>query len=53
MKATDLQKNVAGLSAVLLKMSRRMVLANYAERTISSYSRAVRLMGVNLRHCSG
>lgn len=53
MKAKELEKNVAGLSAVLSKMSQRMALANYAESTISSYSRAVRLMGVSLRRSSG
>lgn len=48
MKAKDSVKNVAGLSAVLSKMSQRMGLANYAESTINIYVRSVRIMGVKL-----
>ncbi len=47
MKAIS-EKNVAGLSAVLSKMSQRMGLANYAESTIVIYVRAVRALGVKL-----
>jgi len=48
MKARNAEKNVAGLSAILFKMSQRMALANYAESTITIYVRAVRVMGVKL-----
>ncbi len=42
MKAIS-EKNVAGLPAVLSKMTQRMGLANYAESTITIYVRAVPL----------
>jgi len=48
MKAKNAVKNVAGLPAVLSKMSQRMALANYAESTINIYVRAVRLLGVKI-----
>lgn len=47
MKAKD-EKNVAGLSAVLSKMSQRMALAGYAESTIQIYVRAVRSLGMKI-----
>ena len=47
MKAQE-EKNVAGLSAILSKMTQRMGLANYAESTIRTYVRSVRLMSVKL-----
>ena len=42
MKAKE-EKNVAGLSAILSKMTQRMGLANYAESTIRTYVRSVRV----------
>ena len=48
MKAKISEKNVAGLSAILSKMTQRMALANYAESTIKSYVRAVRMMSVKI-----
>lgn len=50
MKAIS-EKNVAGLSAVLSKMTQRMGLANYAESTITIYVRAARTLGVKLGKC--
>lgn len=41
-------KNVEGLEAVLSRMERRMGLAGYAESTIKSYTRSVRVMGYKL-----
>lgn len=43
-----LEKNVSGLPEVLSRMAQRMELANYAESTIASYCRSVRLLGVKL-----
>lgn len=40
-----IEKNVVGLDRVLTRMTQRMSLANYAESTIASYSRSVRVMG--------
>ena len=48
MKAKKAEKNVPGLRSVLSQMSQRMALANYAESTIVSYTRSVRVMGVKL-----
>lgn len=41
-------KNVPGLAPILKKMEKRMSLANYAESTISSYTRTVRVLGTKL-----
>lgn len=41
-------KNVPGLSKVLNKMEKRMSLANYAESTMVSYMRSVRVMGTKI-----
>jgi len=43
-----LKKNVPGLPEVLSRMEQRMQLANYAESTIKSYCRSVRLLGVKI-----
>ena len=41
-------KNVPGLAQLLARMEKRMALANYAESTILSYTRAVKRLSVKL-----
>ena len=48
MKATMVEKNDLSLDAVLAQMTRRMQLADYAESTILSYCRSVRVMGTKI-----
>ncbi len=48
MKATLVGKNELGLDEVLARMTQRMSLANYAESTILSYCRSVRVMGIKI-----
>ena len=43
-----IEKNVPGLADLLDRMEKRMALANYAESTIVSYTRSVRLLGMKL-----
>jgi integrase len=44
----NVQRTVPGLSKILNKMEKRMSLANYAESTVKSYTRTVRLLGTKL-----
>mgnify|MGYP006267276947 CR=1 FL=1 len=48
MKATLIEKNGLGLDEVLTRMTRRIQLADYAESTILSYCRSVRVMGIKI-----
>jgi len=48
MKATLVEKNDLCLDEVLARMTQRMSLANYAQSTILSYCRSVRVMGTKI-----
>jgi len=44
MKATVVEKNAPSLEEILTRMTRRMQLADYAQSTIASYGRSVRVL---------
>lgn len=48
MKATLAEKNELSLEEILTRMTHRMSLANYAESTIVSYCRSVRVLGIKI-----
>lgn len=48
MKTTLVKKNELGLAEVLAQMTQRMQLGNYAESTILSYCRSVRVLGTKI-----